>query len=198
MLLSPSDKDRSYGYAASVLSPDQVETETTRLLKELKIAYASARNSLVSCWHASDVESEALWQIYCPVNMPGLAVRTTAAQLWKAISAESDAVVGRVHYLDFRRSYAPSNKRLFCKRSSLAHGREVRAVIPDRRGSDDAGKLIACDIGGLINGAVISPFAPSWFSGVVERLIKVHGYSIGVERSGNFCCTLLLTARCEP
>lgn len=117
------------GYASPDLSPEEREKEAQRLLREFKATSLVHRSKLVSCWHANTGESEALWRLYCPPGTAGLAIRTKAGTLWDATVNERSAVVGRVHYIDFRKGYAGINERVFCKRLSLSHESEVRAVI---------------------------------------------------------------------
>ena len=172
------------GYPTPKLSAEKIESEAHRLLKSIKAASSEVRNALVSCWHENDDESEALWQLYCPKSGPGLAIRTTVGNLWDATSDAGHAVVGRVKYVDFSKSYATiQNEWIFCKRQSLSHEREVRVVIQNYRENPVSGLQLPCDLDGLIAEIVVSPFAPRWFMDVLESTIEKFGYSFEVRPS---------------
>lgn len=164
-------------------SAEEIDKEAEKLLEQLKGAYSNSRNLLVSCWHANDVESEALWQIYCPGSTPGLAIRTTVSGLWEATSDDPSSVIGRVHYMDFRKSFASGDQRIFCKRSSLRHEREVRAVLANDRLAPNEGRILACELGDLIEEVVVSPFAPSWFGDVVSETMLRFGRQFPMRHS---------------
>jgi hypothetical protein len=153
------------GYPKPHMSEDNIRSEAERLLSQFKSASLEARKLLVSCWHANEGESEALWRLYCPPSTTGVAVKTNVGRLWDATEEGAGAVVGRVHYLDFRRSFARNgNERIFCKRASLSHEREVRVVLQNNGQSPGAGKILQCDLNALISQVVVSPFVPSWFA----------------------------------
>lgn len=164
-------------------SPEDAEAEARELLRSWKQSSLRDRMKFVSCWHANSLESEALWRLYCSANTPGVAVRTTVGALWDATRDEPSAVVGRVHYLDFRQSYALSDQRIFCKRASLRHEQEVRAVLANGPDGDAAGRVVACDLADLIDEVVISPFAPAWFEPLLADVIEKFGFRLDVRPS---------------
>lgn len=172
------------GVSMPSLSKEKVEEEARRLLKSIKSSSKEVRNSLVSCWHRSEIESEALWRLYCPPPVPGIAIRTTVDQLWNICRHENHAIVGRVHYMDFRRSFASiQNERIFQKRISLSHEKEVRVVLRNDLRNPVDGKVLKCDLKSLVSEVVISPFAPSWLLGVVSSSIEKFGYSFNLKQS---------------
>lgn len=171
------------GYPAANMTVSEVDKEATRLLGDVKTAYASARDLLVSCWHLNSGESEALWKIYCSPGAPGIAVQTNVARLWSALDDELGANIGKVQYIDFKKEFASGDQRIFCKRSSLAHENEVRSVLPNDRGNLLDGRLVQCDLDKLVEGVVVSPFAPSWFQKVVEETVSKFGCEFKVRAS---------------
>lgn len=171
------------GFPPVKKTDDEIEQEAARLLVQLKSAYAQARNLLVCCWHMNDVESEALWQIYCSPGAPGVAVRSSVDRLWRATMNEKGAKVGKVHYMDFKKRFASGDQRIFCKRSSLAHEREVRAVLPNDPNTPALGRIMPCDVTELIENVVVSPYATPWFLSVVQETINRFEYDIPVETS---------------
>ena len=172
------------GYSISQYTAEQIEAEANRLLKSIKDFALSARQLLVSCWHGNETEAEALWRLYCPPSTPGVAIRSTVGKLWDACAQHDEAIVGRVHYLDFRRSFASiQSERIFQKRKSLSHEQEVRIVLPNDRPSLVEGKLLACDLEKLISEIVISPFASSWFFDVISDVLRRYEYSFDLKQS---------------
>jgi hypothetical protein len=167
-----------------LLSPERIEIEAQRLLKSIKAVSLESRNLLLNCWHANTGESEALWRLYSPPPTVGVAIKTTAGRLWEATSQESSSIVGRVHYLDYQRSFATIQKeRIFCKRKSLSHENEIRIVLNNDGKQSALGKLLPCDLSRLIENVVVSPFAPSWCEVVVASVIEQYNYKFEVKRS---------------
>jgi hypothetical protein len=67
---------------ACTLSNEEIEREANRLLSELKQAGEyELRQTYVSCWHENEVESEALWRLYCPPPSAGVAISTNYRRL---------------------------------------------------------------------------------------------------------------------
>lgn len=165
-------------------SENDIEQNVESLLQSLKIMGERARSSLVSCWHANDGESEALWRLYCPPLIAGVAIRSTVGKLWNAMQNERHAVVGRVHYVDFKKQFAHlGNERLFFKRRSLSHENEVRIVIGDHGNARSHDQVVQCDLNALIDEVVISPFSQKWFGDVVKNIIKRMELSINCRQS---------------
>ncbi|WP_424976628.1 hypothetical protein [Dinoroseobacter sp. S124A] len=171
------------GYPSANKTENEVVEEAERLLGDIKSAYARARDLLVSCWHMNHVESEALWRIYCTPGAPGVAIQTDVAKLWSALENEVGANVGRVQYIDFKKGFASGDQRIYCKRSSLAHECEVRAVLPNDREGPLGYRLVHSDLNELVESVVVSPFAPPWFLQVVKETVSRFGYEFHVKES---------------
>lgn len=172
------------GYPSPEYSAKQIEAEANRLLKSMKDIALEARKLLVSCWHASDTEAEALWRLYSPPSTSGVAIRSSVEKLWDACAQHDSAIVGRVRYVDYRQSFASiQNERIFQKRKSLSHEQEVRIVLPNEEQSPIEGRILTCDLEKLISEVVISPFAPSWFLDVVADVVKRYQYSFDLKKS---------------
>lgn len=144
---------------------------------------------LVSCWHKSDHESDAMWRLYTS-NRQGIAVQTTQAKLEAAVSEHG--YVQPVEYIDFLRDkadiYIPSNVFHY-KRKAYGHEHEVRAIITryprgkivngwtenstPRSGEEfpERGQPVELSgLGDFIEKVVISPYAEPWFFEVVKCL----------------------------
>ena len=158
------------------LSDDEVEKEARRLLHELaEIGELDRRTFYVSCWHESEVESEALWRLYCPPPSSGIAIRTTASALNASLGDDPEIEIARVSYVDFRSGFAGVNDAIFRKRRSLSHEKEVRAVIRLHAESPEQGMNRPANLSLLLKAIVVSPFAPSWFEATLREVMTRFG-----------------------
>lgn len=165
-------------------SSEHVEQEARRLLREFSILNEQdRRRTFVSCWHADTVESEALWRLYCPPPMMGVAIQTDARSLTEALGNDPQIKLGRVQYVDFHKEFAGFHDRIFWKRRSLSHEAEVRAVIQRLDVQEDVGLAISIDIQKLLLSVVPSPFAPGWFASLVESTMTRCGVDSNVSPS---------------
>ena len=163
---------------------EQVEHEAHRLLAEFTATGERDRKtSFVSCWHANTGESEALWRLYCPPSTVGVAIETTAQALVEAYGNDTKIKLGRVQYVDYRRSFAGIHDRIFWKRKSLSHEAEIRAVATQHGEQLDAGILIPVDVEKLCKSVIPSPFAPDWFVNVLSATIKRFEIDLDITQS---------------
>lgn len=100
-----------------------------------QVHFGQRRWAAISCWHASDSESAALWELYSHGD-GAVCVLTSFAQLERAIDGVSAAWgIGSVQYIDYTRDKFPSIdatrsiRPLLFKRTSFSHEREVRGII---------------------------------------------------------------------
>lgn len=161
----------------------EIEADATRLLKQMRAsAEAERKSTFVSCWHANEGESEALWRLYCPPYSSGVALETTAERLTAALG-DSDIELGQVQYVDFRRSFAGIHDRIFWKRSSLRHEAEVRAVMKHRFGKESGGVSRLVDIETLCVSVVPSPFAAAWFGPLIKSVTERYALNLNIAKS---------------
>jgi len=99
-----------------------------------------ARRAVISCWHANDRESVAMWGLYTS-GAEGVAVQTTIDRLKSALEQEPCSVtIACVRYIDHltddvERAWAGDPlSPLFCKRRGFEHEREVRCAIANPEG----------------------------------------------------------------
>lgn len=150
-----------------------IERKAARLLADFTAASERDRLcSFVSCWHSNNVESEALWRLYCPPSSSGVAIRTDAGSLMRSLDDDPKIRIGRVQYVDFRKGYAGLHDRVFWKRMSLSHEAEVRAVIKEPQPQDQSGLLIPVDLTQLFLAIVPSPFASPWFPDILKATMR--------------------------
>lgn len=165
-------------------SGDAIELDAQRLLASIRSAAVEDRRStFISCWHANSGESEALWRLYCPIGSSGVLIKTTAERLLTSLDSGAQVRLGRVQYVDFKTSFAGFHDRIFCKRKSLSHESEVRAVIHRWRGDDRTGLAVSVDLERLVEMIVPSPFAPSWFQSLLGEVTQRFGLEVPVVES---------------
>ena len=81
----------------------------------------------VNCWHSSEHESAALWEIYG--LKAGLALRSNIGRLKRGITSNEQFFIGTVKYVDYSTYALPTNNLLlpaFLKRKSFDHEKEIR------------------------------------------------------------------------
>lgn len=154
--------------------------------EDIKTSYINIAKSLtVNCWHANDVESEAMWKLYSE-NGNGIAIKTSIASLKSSIESmdqEHEVRVGAVKYLDYSdKKLTPSDCIVdgstapLIKRSSFSHENEVRLYIfsklnnPYDRELNPSPKLVNVDISQMIEAIYISPYANSLFEASINTL----------------------------
>ena len=168
----------------TALSDEEVEEHAQRLLRSISaMAENDRRTNFVSCWHANTGESEAVWRLYCPPGVPGVAIETTSDRLFGSFTSTCRVKLGQVQYVDFRRSFAGVHDRIFCKRKSLSHEAEVRAVTTAHLNDERIGLLVAVDVEALSVSVIPSPFAPPWFEELVRSLVRRYALELPVRRS---------------
>lgn len=81
---------------------------------------------LISCWHANDFESEAMWQLYKGDNHQTVAISIKMVNLRNALPKPIH--IGEISYVTYEKIY-PTKIRAFKKHISYEHEKEIRAVI---------------------------------------------------------------------
>jgi hypothetical protein len=98
---------------------------------EMYDIYKRNRESMfVSCWHANEDESEAMWRLYGTAG-GSVAIQTTYSKLTASVEHEPDVYIGFVRYVDYNRASFPDANVFYPvmhKRRSFSHEREVRLV----------------------------------------------------------------------
>jgi hypothetical protein len=149
---------------------------------EIERMFGAARRMMyVSCWHANNDESEAMWRLYCG-NQGGVALRTSYATLDRCTHPE--AFIGEISYIDFSSSdRLPADNNYFTpfmyKRLAFRHEQEVRVVmwrrtsrLPARDEGEPPTMGLDWNIGEAIENVFVSPYAPEWYRDVVEGVLQ--------------------------
>jgi len=174
------------------LDDDQLVTQAMRY---------TSHALFVSSWHLNDGESAAMWDLYLGAE-PGIAIQSTVGSLREQVDAgsgDTEVFLGTVEYLDYATAswgdFRAFN-RVFHKRSSFEHERELRAVIVRPRYAElahlDLDTVLAAARDGidvpvavdrLVRRLWISPRADEWFGGLVERVVAQFDIEIPIVRS---------------
>lgn len=169
------------------------------------------RDFYVSCWHAADYESLAMWKIYSSPGA-GIAIVTNGGRLESALSANKEALnLGAVKYRDprtFQIGWTNTFDPVMVKSASYSNENEVRLVHWDTTDIHDTlansnwndetmrfddlienpralkpGMALTYDIDVLIERVVVSPLAPPWYAAMIERLRDRLEYKFPVKVS---------------
>ena len=141
------------------------------------------RQTFVSCWHANNVESEAMWRLYCG-SRDGIALQTTYQRLDASLPAE--VLLGQVTYLDYETDTNPPTDELSLlmrKRQAFEHEHEVRALIcpgdhppaggdAGTRAPDDTVINVPWSANEHLEHIYVSPYAEEWYRDVVVAVLE--------------------------
>lgn len=141
------------------------------LVSRLRAAHEQVNEKFgVSCWHESAYESDAMWKLYSASGQ-GIAIESTVSQLKESLGDRTDLNIDRVRYMDFEND--PIEKghrhyRLFIKRKSFEHEKEIRATI--LLPNEGKGTALNCDLDILITAVHVSPTADAFVRDTIEAL----------------------------
>jgi hypothetical protein len=134
----------------------------------------------VSCWHAHEQQSAAMWSVYSSEN--GIAVKTTCDLLANAFqSCERNIELAAVQYME-------SVPGLICgrpwtiKRLPFQDEREVRACVRDPD-CKQPGLLVPVDVETLVEEVWVSPESEAWTEAVVKDVVAKYDLRKPVQRS---------------
>jgi len=169
------------------------------------------RDFYVSCWHAADHESVAMWKIYGSPGA-GVAVVTNGARMGAAIDkSPKQYYLGAVRYVEpsalaigMSNAFDP----VLVKRANYQYEQEVRLVHWDTEDIHDAlanftwnedtmrcenliedarplipGVHVDCEIGTLIERVIVSPFAPKWYKPMLMELRDKLNFNFEIDES---------------
>lgn len=150
--------------------------------RQIRIKNQKERRQLyVSCWYLGDMESEAMWRLYCPDNN-GVAIQTNYSKLVESVANDPELYIGCVTYIDYDAQVFPSGNLFYPvmhKRISFAHEQEVRLVkirVPDNWGLSNEfcppGIPVDWPLELVVNAIYVDPYAPEYFYDVVRSIIQ--------------------------
>jgi hypothetical protein len=150
----------------------------------------------ISCWHAEEYESAAMWAVYGGQGK-GIAVKTTFARLVGSFQGSDQIFVGLVRYIDYGSDWIRrdnSFRPFLHKRKSFEHEKELRAILMRWPGDEWLGKWVQAppsasgvavpvDLEQLIQGVCIAPSSRDWFKEVVVETASRYGLGVKPSRS---------------
>ncbi|PHS30185.1 MAG: hypothetical protein COA95_09820 [Methylophaga sp.] len=135
--------------------------------------------TFVSCWHQSEFESEAMWQLYSDKHK-GIAIVTSREKLSNVLPENIE--IDSVKYVDFNADKVELTALHFYKRSAFEYEKELRAVVIDRNNSN-SGIIVNAEPNEYIEKIIVSPMAQPWFVDVVKSICTKYGCTFEVEES---------------
>jgi hypothetical protein len=149
----------------------------------------------VNCWHIGTHESMAMWLGYGG-GAYGIAIQSTVDRLESTLPRSfgpfeiNDILMAPVRYVD----YADENLQVpdannvfgpfFCKAKAFWHEQELRALLfSPSTVSSVPGYFVPLNLTELISSVVVSPYAPGWFSDLIESSARRYGFDGSVRRS---------------
>lgn len=150
------------------------------------------RSHLINCWHLSDHESDAMWQLYSGENQ-GIAIQSTLQRFIDSFKITQERVwIGLVKYEDFN-NWRPDFSRhdpiflktFFLKRLGFEHEKEIRAIINKayKEHKCEVGIPVEVDLSALIENIYISPILDDPFKELVENIIRKYNFNFNVKKS---------------
>lgn len=151
----------------------------------------------VSCWHRSEFESDALWQLYGSKGQ-SIAICSRYSKLRKLPNVK----VGLVEYVDYDQAVLEqpvAEVLAVLKRRSFDFEKEVRAIAKKRNETfytdksgqpfvrfdknTFAGLRVSVTPQDFIEKIVVSPLADEWFVDLIKKLLRRYKLDIRVESS---------------
>jgi hypothetical protein len=164
-----------------------------KICKEIEINKNFRENVLISCWHANDYESEAMWQLYKGKYNQTVAISINMCNLRNALPKPIH--IGAVSYVSYEKVY-PTKIRAFKKHISYEHENEIRAVVFPESLNDkriekitvlkhESGLLIKPDEKFLQIKVYLSPWCSNAFRYKVKDLIYKSGWNHEIGSSSS-------------
>jgi len=154
----------------------------------------SREDVFISCWHANENESAAMWRLYSRSG-DAFAIQTRYGILKEELP--EIAMLGIVRYEDYLNYFLDETNLLnafMLKKDSFSHEREIRAVLwkrshkaqePGQAGAvfSEFGATCEVNLDNLLQSIYVSPESPQWFLDVVRNFCSTYGLSVQVNQS---------------
>ena len=175
-------------------TPNEQVTQMLQSQSEFRRGFR--KEVYLNCWHASDVESAAMWNLYSK-SSEAIAIQSTFGSLFNSIESDEKTgafYLGLVRYIDYEQDHIELNNIFWPfvhKRKSFEHEKEVRIVhsYPAKIGEKWAdretppGIWKPVDLDRLISRIFVSPTCDSWFCDLVQKTTTRYGLSKNVLQS---------------
>lgn len=182
-------------YVHGIHSGDIDETIAKFIKSVYKFNKFARQHTYISCWHANDFESAAMWELYSK-NDASVAIETTYADLKKLLPL--DAMIGMVKYIDYDSDTFPLDNTFYPfthKRKSFEHEREVRFLIQKIPYNSEGDEVnfqemvspnvipVDVDVSSFVKKIHLSPRAPEWMLTLLQDVVKKYSIDVEVRRS---------------
>ena len=150
----------------------------------------------VSCWHANEKESMAMWKIYGGTTNAVCIVTDVTSLKSSVYTSEKGqklilAKVEYISHLDEQFKISHSLAPLMHKAHFYSFEQEVRlmsfnenAPVKKDRPSSEYGSYLEVNLEQLIKEIRVSSKSPKWFHDLVKNVLKKYGLNIPVCESG--------------
>jgi hypothetical protein len=188
--------DDPFEGSLTVGTRDRLRADAGSRERSRQLIQAVRRATYVSCWHANEHESEAMWKLYSHSN-EGIAIRSDLARLRRGLPGEDIGIeIEPVIYIDYRdpRRRMDLERTHFYKRKAFEHERELRASFRDpelfarvARGDEEVeipgGRWVPVELESVVLGVYVSPASEEWIADLLSSLIRRYGFRMEVHRS---------------
>lgn len=147
------------------------EAIETSIRKQQSFHRRYSKTHYASCWHQSDHESDAMWNLY----NASVAVKSSVGRVRSALNYPWSMRAGNVTYLKYGTETLASEFRAFYKRLEFAHEKEVRFLLRDLTPRNIGPcRYVRVNIEDMIEGIVLSPKAYSWHMDLIREIVPAH------------------------
>jgi hypothetical protein len=157
-------------------------------VKKIKSIHKDVKPSVyLNCWHESEYESAAMWDIYSK-DQTGIAICATVKEIRDSFeeNREQQLFMGRIKYIDYDNDAVDASNLLHAflrKRKSFSFENEVRLIYWNLEAFDPKNKEnnyenvppgidIKVNIDKLIKRIYIYPTSPIWIHDAIKSVIE--------------------------
>jgi hypothetical protein len=168
--------------AQAMAASGAVTADQAREIADHRVNFAkeSRKRLFVNCWHLGNIESEAMWRIYCGAG-GGVAIVLPYATLSASIdTAQTNAYLGTVAYIDYATALLGVGNAFIPalhKREQFQYEQEARVVklwvdlAATAPNEEPPSTSIPWDIG-VVDRIVVSPYAGEWYVETVRTVVE--------------------------
>lgn len=148
------------------------------------------KGTFANCWHASEYESAAMWNLYAD---RGIAIRSTVIRLARSLrTQEHEIQIRKVLYADHDTDEINESLIFLYKKPFFRHEQEIRAYFlnleppatDQNQPPHPRGIPIHCDLSELITEIRLSPRSTVWFAEAVRSVLNRYGLGgVSVQQS---------------
>lgn len=184
---------RNLPFIDETLNPNDIKpnSENSSLKNALDRGLRMRKTFFVSCWRIDDIESEAMWKLYCPKN-EGIAIQTTYQKLITSFSDNDEIFPGLIKYLNYEtEKFTDMNafRPIMHKRKAFEHEKEIRLVKPQMEywntlnENTTLGINVPWQIEHVAETIFVNPYAPEWYYETVKSLLAHFNLEFDIQWS---------------